>query len=148
LKDWPYVAMINFDLADQWPIAGATDLGGARVNGWDGGLLRARSTAGRRSRLSRLGLARQLRAPALQFPPAAIQPKGPSLSQDRFGLVVRGVLSPTHIASMEGFDTRYCADGHTHLVGLVPDQSTFNRLLKGLLEVDIELVSVNPGRDE
>ena len=67
---------------------------------------------------------------------------------DRFEIVVRGVLSPTVIAAMEGFEPRYCTDGHTHLVGIVPDQTTFNRLLKGLLQLDIELVSVNPVRDE
>ena len=74
--------------------------------------------------------------------------KGLTLSPDRFEIVVRGVLSPTVIASIDGFDARYCTDGHTHLVGVVPDQSTFNRLLQGLLELDVELVSVNPVRDE
>ena len=67
---------------------------------------------------------------------------------DRFEIVVRGVLSPTLIASIEGFDARYCTDGHTHLVGNVPDQGTFNRLLQGLLERDVELVSVNPVGEE
>ncbi len=70
------------------------------------------------------------------------------MSPDKFEIVVRGVLSPTHTASMDGFEARYCTDGHTHLVGLVPDQTTFNRLLQGLLELDIELVSVNPVREE
>jgi len=49
---------------------------------------------------------------------------------------------------MGGFDARFCTDGHTHLVGTVPDQATFNRLLQGLLELDVELVSVNPVTDE
>ena len=70
------------------------------------------------------------------------------MSPDRFEIVVRGVLSPTVIASMGGFDARFCTDGHTHLVGSVPDQATFNRLLQGLLELDVELVSVNPVTDQ
>ena len=70
------------------------------------------------------------------------------MSPDRFEIVVRGVLSPTLIATIDGFDAHYCTDGHTHLVGIVPDQSTFNRLLRGLLQPDIELVSVNPVEDE
>ena len=74
--------------------------------------------------------------------------KGLRLSPDRFEIVVRGVLSPSLIASIDGFDARYCTDGHTHLVGVVPDQSTFNRLLQSLLEMDVELVSVNPVGDE
>ncbi len=79
---------------------------------------------------------------------AAPQLKGLTLSPDRFEIVVRGVLSPHDVAAFDGFDIQYCTDGHTHLVGIVPDHSTFNRLLQSLLKLDVELVSVNPVRDE
>jgi len=88
-------------------------------------------------------------AASLSSPPQSeLLLKGLTLSLDRFEIVVRGVLSPTFIASIDGFDARYCTDGHTHLVGVVPDQGTFNRVLQSLLASDVELVSVNPVGDE
>jgi hypothetical protein len=70
------------------------------------------------------------------------------LSPEQFEIVVRGVLSPTVLAAIDGFDAHYCTDGHTHLVGVVPDQARIHGLFQRLLELNIELVSVNPVRDE
>jgi hypothetical protein len=94
-----------------------------------------------------VGHARHKRYP---YPSCTIAPqsKGLTLSPDTFEIVVRGVHSTTGLAAFDGFDIQYCTDGHTHLVGIVPDHSTFNRLLQSLLQLDIELVSVNPVRDE
>ena len=74
--------------------------------------------------------------------------KGHTLSPEKFEIVVRGVLSPTVLAAIEGFDAKYCTDGHTHLVGVVPDQARIHGLFQLLLELNIELVSVNPVRDD
>jgi hypothetical protein len=45
------------------------------------------------------------------------------------------------------FDVSYRADGHTHLIGVVPDQARIHGLFCCLLDLDIELVSVNPVRE-
>lgn len=65
---------------------------------------------------------------------------------ERFEIVVRGRLSPTLLAAIDGFgfDATPCTDGHTHLVGLVPDQARIHELFQRLFDLDIELVSVNP----
>jgi len=70
------------------------------------------------------------------------------LTSDRFEIVVRGELPPDLVATMSGFAIHFDTDGHTHLVGAVPDQTAFNQLLQSLLQGDIELVSVNPVREE
>ncbi len=69
------------------------------------------------------------------------------MTSDRFEIVVRGEMAPDLVPMIAGFDIHFCTDGHTHLVGAVPDQTTFNRLLQSLLQDDIELVSVNPVTD-
>jgi hypothetical protein len=74
--------------------------------------------------------------------------KGPTLTSDRFEIVVRGELPPDLVATIAGFAIHFDTDGHTHLVGAVPDQTAFNQLLQSLLQGDIELVSVNPVREE
>ena len=66
---------------------------------------------------------------------------------ERFEIVVRGELSPTILAEIDGFAATFCTDGHTHLVGLVPDQVQLRDLFNRFLDLDIELVSVNPVTD-
>jgi hypothetical protein len=56
---------------------------------------------------------------------------------------VRGRLSPWIVAAFEGFDMDDFDRGLTHLVGLVPDQEVLHRLFRMLVDLNIELVSVN-----
>jgi hypothetical protein len=56
---------------------------------------------------------------------------------------VRGRLSPWIVAAFEGFDTAEFDRGLTSLVGLVPDQEVLHRLFRMLIDLNIELVSVN-----
>ena len=61
-----------------------------------------------------------------------------------FEIVVKGRLSPTLIAAMDGFEVSRCELGLTHLVGWVPDQARLHGTLEMLRDLNIELVSVNP----
>ena len=61
-----------------------------------------------------------------------------------FEIVVKGRLSPTLIAAMDGFEVSRCEFGLTHLVGWVPDQARLHGTLEMLRDLNIELVSVNP----
>jgi hypothetical protein len=67
-----------------------------------------------------------------------------TVSVEMFEIVVRGRLSPTLTAALEGFDVSHCADGLTHLVGPVPDQARIHGLFQILRDLNIELISVNP----
>jgi hypothetical protein len=69
------------------------------------------------------------------------------VSPENFEIVVRGELSPGLLEAIDGFDARYCTDGHTHLVGEIPDQAKIHGLFQLLLDLNIELVSVNPVTD-
>ncbi len=66
------------------------------------------------------------------------------LNAGSFEIVVKGRLSPTLIAAMEGFEVSRCDLGLTHLVGWVPDQARLHSTLEVLRDLNIELVSVNP----
>ena len=66
------------------------------------------------------------------------------MAVERFEIVVRGRLSPQLVAALDGFDVSHCTDGLTHLVGPVPDQSRIHGLFRMLIDLNIELVSVNP----
>ena len=61
-----------------------------------------------------------------------------------FEIVVKGRLSPTLIAAIEGFEVSRCDQGVTRLVGWVPDQARLHSTLALLRDLNIELVSVNP----
>jgi hypothetical protein len=61
-----------------------------------------------------------------------------------FEIVVKGRLSSTLIAAMDGFEVSRCDLGLTHLVGWVPDQARLHSTLERLRDLNIELVSVNP----
>ncbi len=66
------------------------------------------------------------------------------MDASRFEIVVKGRLSPTLTAAIEGFDVSYCDHGLTHLVGWVSDQARLHGTLELLRDLNIELVSVNP----
>ncbi len=61
-----------------------------------------------------------------------------------FEIVVRGRLSPTLLAAIDGFEVTRCEDGMTHLTGQVPDQARLHSTLAMLRDLNIELSSVNP----
>ncbi len=65
-----------------------------------------------------------------------------------FEIVVKGRLSPTLTAAIEGFEVSRCDHGLTHLVGWVPDQARLHGTIELLRDLNIELVSVNPVRTE
>jgi hypothetical protein len=66
------------------------------------------------------------------------------LKAERFEIVVKGRLSPTLIAAIEGFEVSRCDHGASHLVGWVTDQAHLHSTLELLRDLNIELVSVNP----
>lgn len=66
------------------------------------------------------------------------------MNAERFEVVVKGRLSPTLIAAIDGFAVSRCEHGETHLVGWVPDQARLHSTLELLRDLNIELVSVNP----
>ena len=59
-------------------------------------------------------------------------------------VVVRGRLSPTLLAAIDGFEVSRCDGGLTHLVGSVPDRGAHPWLVQLLRDLNIELISVNP----
>jgi hypothetical protein len=61
-----------------------------------------------------------------------------------YRVIVRGRLSPGLVAAFEGFQVADFDRGLTHLVGLGPEQEVLHRLFRVLLDLNIELVSVNP----
>ncbi len=67
-----------------------------------------------------------------------------TLNAGSFEVVVRGRLSPTLIAAIDGFEVSRCDQGMTHLVGWVQDQARLHSTLEVLRDLNIELVSVNP----
>ena len=71
-------------------------------------------------------------------------PERDLLNAGSFEIVVKGRLSPTLIAAVDGFEVRRCDLGLTHLVGWVPDQARLHSVLEVLRDLNIELVSVNP----
>jgi hypothetical protein len=70
------------------------------------------------------------------------------LNAQRFEIVVKGRLSPTLIAAIDGFEVSRCDNGETHLLGWVPDQARLHSTLELLRDLNIELVSVNPNSPE
>lgn len=66
------------------------------------------------------------------------------MGPQRFEIVVRGRLSPTLTAAIDGFECCRFEGGMTHLVGWVPDQSGLHGTLDVLRDLNIELISVNP----
>jgi hypothetical protein len=67
-----------------------------------------------------------------------------AVAAETFEIVVKGRLSPTLTAALDGFEVSRCEHGMTHLVGWVPDQARLHSLLAQLRDLNIELASVNP----
>jgi hypothetical protein len=61
-----------------------------------------------------------------------------------YEVVVKGRLSPTLIAAIDGFEAIRSADRSTHLVGWISDKSRMHGVLRALRDLNIELISVNP----
>ena len=74
--------------------------------------------------------------------------RGFLLSPEKFEIVVRGRIGEPLAESLSDFEVSYCTDGHTHLVGVVPDQARIRGLFGLLLDSNFELVSVNPVREQ
>ena len=66
------------------------------------------------------------------------------LNAGSFQIVVKGRLSPTLAAAIDGFEVSRCDLGLTYLVGWVSDQARLYSTLEALRDLNIELVSVNP----
>lgn len=66
------------------------------------------------------------------------------MSAQSFEIVVKGRLSPTLVAAIDGFEVIGVEEGRTTLVGWVPDQSRLHGTIELLRDLNIELVSVNP----
>jgi hypothetical protein len=65
-----------------------------------------------------------------------------------YEIQVKGTLSPTLVAAIEGFEVSCVENGRTTLVGWVPDQARLFSTLQVLRDLNIELVSLNPGPDQ
>ena len=74
-----------------------------------------------------------------------------ALGAENFEIVVKGKLTPTLVAAIEGFEVSSYDCGLTHLVGWVPDQARLHGLLTILRDLNIVLHSVSavepPGPD-
>lgn len=66
------------------------------------------------------------------------------MSAQSFQIVVKGRLSPTLVAAMDGFEVIGVDEGRTTLVGWIPDQARLHSTFALLRDLNIELVSVNP----
>ncbi len=66
------------------------------------------------------------------------------MAAETFEIVVKGRLSSTLVAALDGMEVSHSDHGMTHLVGYVPDQSRLHSLLERLRDLNIQLVSVNP----
>jgi hypothetical protein len=70
------------------------------------------------------------------------------MSARSYEIQVKGTLSPTLIAAIEGFEVSHVEEGRTTLVGWVPDQTRLFSTLEVFRDLNVELVSVNPGPDQ
>lgn len=61
-----------------------------------------------------------------------------------FEIVIKGTLSDSVAALIDGFTVIGVDHGNTHLVGPVPDQARLQGVLTVFANLNIELVSVNP----
>jgi hypothetical protein len=79
---------------------------------------------------------------------AAPQPEGGEISARSYEIQVKGTLSPTLVAAIEGFEVSCVECGRTTLIGWVTDQTRLFSTLEVLRDLNIELVSLNPGPDQ
>ena len=66
------------------------------------------------------------------------------MSAQSIEIVVKGRLSPTLIAAIDGFEVSGGEDGRTTLLGWIPDQARLHSTIELLRDLNIALVSVNP----
>lgn len=66
------------------------------------------------------------------------------MSAQSIEIVVKGRLSPTLIAAIDGFEVSGVEDGRTTLLGWIPDQARLHSTIELLRDLNIALVSVNP----
>ena len=70
------------------------------------------------------------------------------MSARSYEIEVNGTLSPTLVAAIEGFEVCHVELGRTTLVGWVSDQARLFSTLEVLRDLNIELISLNPGPDQ
>jgi hypothetical protein len=70
------------------------------------------------------------------------------MSTRSYEIQVKGTLSPTLVAAIEGFEVSHVEGGRTTLVGWVPDQARLFSTLEVLRDLNVELVSLNQGPDQ
>jgi hypothetical protein len=70
--------------------------------------------------------------------------QGIAVNGSNYEVVVKGRLSTTLIAAIDGFEPIRNEDGLTHLVGWIGDQSRMHGVLEVLRDLNIELISINP----
>jgi hypothetical protein len=66
-----------------------------------------------------------------------------ALSAEAFEIIVKGRLTPTLVAALEGFEVSRYDQNLTYLVGWVPDQARLHFVLSVLRDLNVELKSVN-----
>jgi hypothetical protein len=69
--------------------------------------------------------------------------EGVVLSAEAFEIIVKGRLTPTLVAALEGFEVSRYDHNLTYLVGWVPDQTRLHFVLSVLRDLNVELKSVN-----
>jgi hypothetical protein len=70
------------------------------------------------------------------------------MSTRSYEIQVKGTLSPTLVVAIEGFEVSHVEHGRTTLIGWVPDQARLFSTLEVLRDLNIELMSLNPGPDQ
>jgi hypothetical protein len=70
------------------------------------------------------------------------------LSARSIQIEVKGTLSPTLVAAIEGFEVSSVEDGTTTLIGWVSDQARLYSTLEVFRDLNIELISLNPSPDQ
>jgi hypothetical protein len=69
--------------------------------------------------------------------------EGVALGAEAFEIIVKGRLTPTLVAALEGFELSHYDHSLTYLVGWVPDQARLHSVLSVLRDINVELKSVN-----
>ncbi len=62
---------------------------------------------------------------------------------ERYEIIVKGRVSPSTVATIEGFEVVGRDPGMTRMVGWIPDQARLHGILRVLHNLNIELESVN-----
>ena len=66
-----------------------------------------------------------------------------ALGAEAFEIIVKGRLTPTLVAALEGFEVSRYDQNLTYLVGWVPDQARLHFVLSVLRDLNVDLKSVN-----